>query len=400
MPIHSADHGPLWRVQRPNRATTQARHPTILVSLFALTAPLLGCADHCDGHADGDFYCKGNKVMQCRQGYGMDEGACAPNECREPLNDLPRCVIPGLTCPTSNLGYQCMGERRIDCFANGWVADYGSCSSLSSQQTQYDEGPYCVENPGGDVLPCGWKREGCSVDGEVRCFEDGSAICRNGVYMDFRSNTEAGQIVCDVTKVVGCWEGRTWCEGDVLRRCDSCLDRLRCLKVSTEAICNPGACSAYQPPGWLVEATPQDRDYLPMGCTVAAPECVAGVSHACQNGAPVFCASPGVGVVAMSCEEIRSVTGRVYGAKNDEPTMVLYGPYCVAGSGSHQAICVLDPSPCVTPGFRCDPLDPTEKMIQSCSEDGYWVATWSCDNPTDRHPTQHCQSGSPFDWCQ
>ncbi len=385
-------------IHRSDRAASEWL--AILGSLLGLAAPSLGCSNNCDGHGNGEFYCKDNHIMQCRDWSAMDEGTCAPDECRDVPGAGTSCVIPGLSCPTSNLGYQCMGEQRIGCYSDGSVVDYGSCPALRSQ---YDEGPYCVENPGGDVLRCGWKKERCDTDWDVRCFEDGSAVCWEGVYRRFVSNAEAGQLVCDVTKLGGCWEGKTWCEGDVLKRCDRCLDGLRCLEVSTEAVCSPGGCSAYQPPGWLYWANPTGgeipMDYLPMGCTVDAPECVPGVTHVCQNGAPVFCASAGVGVVAMTCEEIRSTAGRIYGAKEGS-TVVEWGPYCVPGAGSHQAICVLDPVPCVSPAYRCDPLDPTGTLIQACSEDGYWSATWSCDNPSDPYPTQTCQHGSPFDWCE
>jgi hypothetical protein len=290
-----------------------------------------------------------------------------------------------------------MGEQRIGCYSDGSVVDYGTCPELA----EYGEGPYCVENPGGEILRCGWAKDRCDTDWDVRCLEDGSAVCWEGVYQRFVSNAEAGQLVCDITKVKGCWEGKTWCEGDVLKRCDQCLDGLRCLEVSTEAVCSPGGCSAYQPPDWLYMANPSSGeipvDYLPMGCTVDAPECVPGVTHVCQSGAPVFCAAAGVGVVAMTCEEIRSITGRVWGAKQD-PTLVLFGPYCVPGAGDRQALCVLDPVPCSHPAYRCDPLDPTGTLIQGCSSDGYWSATWSCQS--DSHPTQTCRHGSPFDWCE
>jgi hypothetical protein len=101
----------------------------------------------------------------------------------------------------------------------------------------------------------------------------------------------------------------------------------------------------------------------------------------------------------MSCAEIQSITGHVYGAQNGKPTVINYGPYCVPGAGSRQALCVRDPIPCGAP-WRCHPLDPTGTMLEYCGQDGYWIATESCNQPDLPHPTLSCRSGTPYDWCQ
>jgi hypothetical protein len=185
-----------------------------------------------------------------------------------------------------------------------------------------------VENPGGPSLNCGWEPGRCDVDGEVRCFDDGSAICREHIWLYFRSNAETGQVVCDVTQMNGCWNGKTWCEGDVLKRCDRCLDKSRCLKVSTQAFCNPGACVNYDPPAWMVdafEAKQEGGNSPPMGCAVDLPECSSGTGMVCAGGTPVFCSGAGKAVIGLSCADIQSVMG-TYAPSDGGPVTISYGP--------------------------------------------------------------------------
>ena len=368
------------------------------VGIVLTSALLQGCGDTCDGHGDGDIYCKGSTVMQCRQGSGLELYSCGSDECLAVPGKATTCVIPGFACPTSNPGYQCMGERRIECLANGQVADDGSCSFLTESQVRDGEGPYCVENPGGTMLACSWKRETCAVEGEVRCFDNGSAICKGNVYLDFKSNSEAGQQVCDVTRVDDCWNGRTWCAGDVLKRCDKCLDSSRCLKVFTEAVCEPGACTGYKPPAWLVEAKYDLGDPLPMGCAVDAPDCSGSSGMVCVAGAPGLCAGAGKAVVAMSCAEIQSVMG-VHAASDGSPTITEYGPYCVERVSNSDVICAQDKEMCEAGQYRCDPLDITGKTLQQCSN-GVWLRSQSCDQPGGSPPTTICASTTSYSVCQ
>jgi hypothetical protein len=370
-----------------------------LGGLLLMITSLQSCSDSCDGHSNGIMYCNGSRVMQCRDGYGAWASTCSTGECLEVSGEGPTCVIPGLTCPTSNLGYQCMGEQRIDCLANGRVADYGTCSSLTPRQVLDGEGPYCVDNPGGSVLACSWKRETCDVEGEVHCFDDGSAICKSNVYLDFKPNTETGQLVCDVAKVDDCWNGRTWCDGDILKRCDRCLDSSRCLQVSIEAVCNPGACAGYQPPSWLVPAKYNIGDPLPMGCTVDVPECAGKTGMVCKEGSPAICAGPGKSVIALSCAEIQMVMGGGYVSSDGGSAITMYGPYCMAHTGGDDVICAQDTASCETGRSRCDPTDLEGKIIQLCL-DGLWLESSSCEESVGGVQTTTCRSTTLSAFCQ
>lgn len=369
---------------------------TILIAA-AGTAFMSGCGRDCDGHSEADIYCRGADVVQCQQGAALKQFTCSSGECRDipPLG--PLCVLPGASCPTTALGYQCMGERRIVCYADDLVVDRGLCTALSPDRIHDGEGPYCVANPGGTVLACGWSPEKCNTEGEVRCFDDGSAICKGNVYRDFRSNAEAGQSVCDVTRVDNCWNGKTWCEGDVLKRCDKCLDEARCLKVSTQAVCSPGACTTYQPPAWLVEAGTDSGKSDAAGCVVDAPECSGLTGMACVGEGPAMCTGAGKAVVALSCAEIQSIMG-VVPADDYSPAITKYGPLCVPYPGGTDTICALDAVPCDDGAFRCDP-DSARTRIQRC-KGGLWLRSWSCEQPSALPPTTVCNTTTSSAICQ
>jgi hypothetical protein len=375
----------------------------------SLAGLLMGC-DVCGGHANGATYCKGRTVVQCRDNYEFTERECAPSECKEVTGQGHLCILPATTCPTANLGYQCMGDHRIRCLPGGRVEDIGACprplppgsptwssNSCTSDVNESQEecyppkAPYCVENPGGEALACGWKKEMCSVEGEVRCFEDGSAICAGHVYTAFVSNSAAGQSVCSVTPVEHCWKGKTWCEGDVLKRCDRCLGEHRCSQVTTEMVCEPGACTAYAFPTWLGRASqtiPRDA----MGCAIAAPACVDATGTVCAGDRPAVCVSPGKAVVALSCSEFQTTFG-------GSPAWRYFGPYCVSGEPLNAA-CAEDPIPCDEQGLtRCDPADPSGVRMQRCVE-GVWFQSESCDKPNKKPPTTQCQAGTPYASCQ
>lgn len=375
-------------------------HFKLLIGLATLGLSTPGCNDPCDGHAGGTSWCDGNRPMWCAED-GIRVGSCGSDECFEIPGDV-LCLLPGVTCPTANLGAQCLGQRRIDCLANGRVADYGTCSSAGDAGVGPAYGPYyCVENLGGPVLGCGWEPGRCDVEGEVRCFDDGSAICTQNVYQRFISNAEAGQQVCDVTQMKGCWNGKTWCEGDVLKRCDRCLDRARCVEASTQAVCNPGACVSYEPPVWMhdaYEAKQEGGNSPPTGCAVDLPECSSGTGMVCADGSPAFCSGVGKAVVALSCADIQSVMG-TYVPSDGSPVIVSYGPYCIPRPSSSDAPCAQDTAPCETGQYRCDPTDPAGKTAQYC-EGGLWMERNSCDAPNRKPPTTTCVETASSVFCQ
>jgi hypothetical protein len=232
------------------------------------------------------------------------------------------------------------------------------------------------------------------VEGEVRCFEDGSAICSGQVYTGFVANTVTGQSVCDVTKVQNCWNGKTWCEGDVLKRCDQCLGQTRCLKVSTQAICDPGACTQYKYSWWLADldqSVPQDA----MGCAVVAPECDGTTKTVCVGDTPAACTEPGKAVVALPCSDFQTFLG-----SHEKRAGVTYlGPFCVNSSAVENAVCALDPAPCRSGQLRCDPSDPAAKALQRCT-DGVWFRSYSCERPSGQPPTTRCQTSATTSACE
>ena len=381
----------------------------VVVSLAGL---LMGC-EVCGGHGDGETYCKGSSIVQCRQGSEFTEKECAPSQCGEASERGHICILPNTMCPTANLGYQCMEDQRIRCLPDGQVEDIGACprpvTPDSSRATWRDvcdsdvdetlctpsKAPYCVENPGGDALACGWKKEMCNVEGEVRCFEDGSAICSGHVYTRFAANSVTGQATCDVTRVENCWKGKTWCEGDVLKRCDKCLGEHRCSQVATEAVCDPGSCTDYAYPTWMFWAPrtmPGDGDA--MGCAVAVPECRDATGTVCVGDRPAVCVSAGQAVAALSCREFHGFLGSAHA-----PDWSVFGPYCVTGEPVNAA-CAEDPIPCNEEGLtRCDSSDPSGVRLQRCVE-GVWLQSESCNKPNKKPPTTHCQPGTPYASCQ
>jgi hypothetical protein len=344
-------------------------------------------ARECPGHGDGAFWCEGQTIMQCRQGFEYVFGTCEPNICFE-----GSCALAGVTCPTDRLGYQCLDERRVECLANGMVMDDGTCSPQTDWQSLAGKGPYCVENPGGQILPCGWKRQKCTNEGEVDCFEDGSAVCRQGVYQDFLPNDKATYATCVATPLASCWGGKTWCDGDVLKRCDRCTDAQTCASTTIEAICDTGACAAYPRPRWMVESwVPDDLLY---GCVVDCPACVGGSTMACVDGTAAACVGNGKAVAGLSCAEIQLFLGghplSSMGTK--------YGPVCVERSGQGDAICAYDSAPCAADEeTRCAPSDASTPSVDIC-RDGVWLFRKSCVS-TD-YDTTTCQSGVSRGFCQ
>ena len=273
---------------------------------------------------------------------------------------------------------------------------WGYCAA-DVDETQLEcrpwKAPYCVENPGGQALACGWRKEMCHVEGEVRCFEDGSAICSGHVYTGFVANTVTGQTVCDVTSVPNCWNGKTWCEGDVLKRCDQCLGQSRCLKVSTQAVCDPGTCTKYKYSWWLGDA---HQDYPEaMGCAVVFPECDGTRESVCLGDKPAVCTEPGTAVIALPCSDFQTF----FGSDEKKAGVTYLGPFCVNSSAVMNAVCALDPTPCLSGHLRCDPSDPAAIALQRCS-DGVWFKSQSCNRPSGSPATTQCQTSATTSSCE
>jgi hypothetical protein len=405
------DRETVWRrIADLLRTTNRSR----LLACIAVVAfpPNLGC-DNCDGHDADEYWCDHDRILVCRwesSGNQPDTLAqCVPGGCYIGPQKGGTCILPDTPCPTANLGYQCMGEYRIRCLPDGRVEDIGACPvpvtagspitgtcatdvDETRQECRPYKAPYCVENPGGEALACGWRKERCDVEGEVRCFEDGSAICSGHVYTGFVANTVTGQAVCDVTKVPNCWNGKTWCEGDVLKRCDQCLGQSRCLKVSTQAVCDPGACTKYEYSWWLADlhrSVPQDA----MGCGVEAPECDGTRDTVCVGDKPAACTEPGKAVIALACGDFQTF----FGSDEKRVGVTYLGPLCVNSSAVENAVCALDTTPCLSGHLRCDPSDPATIALQTC-RDGVWFESQSCDRA--RPATTRCQTSATTSSCE
>ena len=234
----------------------------------------------------------------------------------------------------------------------------------------------------------------CDVEGEVRCFEDGSAICSGHVYTGFVANTVTGQAVCDVTKLPNCWNGKTWCEGDVLKRCDQCLGQSRCLKVSTQAVCDPGTCTNYKYPRWLADLHQTVHEDA-MGCAVAAPECDGTTKTVCVGDKPAACAESGKAVLALPCSDFQTF----FGSDDKGLGLTYLGPVCVNSSFAQSAVCAPDTEPCLWGHLRCDPSDPAASTLQRCT-DGVWFESQSCDRPNGRPATTRCQTSATTSSCE
>jgi hypothetical protein len=360
--------------------------PSLLSVLFAAgLLPACG-SNNCEGHKNGELWCKGSTIMQCREERAMTEGTCPSGACFE-----GGCVIAGASCPTATLGYQCLGEHKIWCLANGMVRDEGVCPAYSDGRMYSVQGPYCVENPGGSVLNCGWEKERCTSEGEIRCFDDGSAECIGNVYQAFVPNDKAGQAVCAPTPLPKCWAGKTWCDGNALMRCDRCVDEQTCGSVTLEATCGQGLCVAYPRPAWMVE--PSVVDAALYGCATYTPGCVGSTTLACAGDAPATCIGEHLGVVGLTCPEIRTSLGTVATVFREK-----YGPSCVSRPAQGDAICAHDPQPCTVEGARrCAPDDVNGVLIDSC-EGGVWLYRESCASTPNK--TTICQSTATGAYCK
>jgi hypothetical protein len=343
-------------------------------------------SNNCEGHQNGEEWCKDSWIMQCQEGSPIHDRYCAPNSCFE-----GSCVLAGVTCPTATLGYQCLGEHKVWCLANGMVEDEGVCAPSRDGSMYSVEGPYCVENPGGSVLDCGWKKERCTTEDEVRCFDDGSAQCIRNVYQAFMPNDKAGQATCAPTPLSNCWAGKTWCEGDVLKRCDRCLDEQTCGSVTIESTCSPGACAPYPRPSWMVEPSVDDDTLY--GCATYTPACVGTTAMACAGDAPATCVADHLAVVGLSCAAVQTSLGTVSNVFRAK-----YGPYCVTRTAQGDAICAHDPQPCTVEGARrCAPDDSNGVLMDTC-QGSVWLYRETCANSSNE--TTICQSTASGAFCK
>lgn len=342
---------------------------TMLAALFLGS----GCRDeNCGDHEDGSFWCDGSTVVQCVQGGTMIHKRCAPETCVARSAKTASCVLTGAVCPTANLGYQCLGEHRVICLANGLVTDEGACSPQTPSQRRDWVGPYCVENPGGAVLSCGWKKDKCSNEGQMTCFDDGSAMCAGGVYVYFVPNNKGREATCSPTPLANCWIGKTWCEGDVLKRCDNCLGSEACGSITVEAICGAGECVPYPRPPWMGTSV----DEVLYGCAADSTACRGRQGMVCVNDAMATCVD-GKAVVGLTCSELQLLWGL---GPSSGPTR--FGPFCVERASAGDAICALDPSPCdVENATRCAPEDASGTLLDTCQK-GVWLRRDTCIDPS------------------
>jgi hypothetical protein len=285
----------------------------VCVVLLAL-APNLGC-NQCDGHDSDEYWCGNDRILYCRwesSGNVVDVvEQCMPGGCKAG-NDFGykggvSCRVPNYTCPAGVTGYQCLGERRVKCEGNGAARDYGDCS----QHTIPNAPPrHCVENPGGEILFCGYTSERCTTPGEVRCLGDGTVVCQDSVWRRFVPSAVVGQSVCDASKIrydMG-WcstSESTWCQSDEVRLCDKCVDyrspeidtgEQLCVASTRLAQCDPGACFSHSN-GW---GFPK----VLTGCAKSAPECSSASQNICAGDRPGYCVAPGVVILDRPCSEI------------------------------------------------------------------------------------------------
>ena len=328
--------------------------------------------------------------MQCAFGSTESIATCPGSVCFNTSERSAQCLLQGATCPTDTLGYQCLGERRITCLPNGLVTDEGLCSPQTPAQKQGGQGPYCVENPGGSILPCGWKKEKCANEGQLTCFDDGSALCVSSVYQYFSLNNKGSQATCSDIPLSNCWAGKTWCEGDVLKRCDRCLGPETCESVTVEATCSAGACVPHPTPSWMKKvASVQDTTLY--GCAVDNTSCAGRTGMACVDGSAASCIDGGKTVVGLSCAEFQLLLG---GGPSSGPTK--FGPFCVERPTTGDAICALDPVPCAPEGAtRCVSSDTT--LLDTCQE-GVWLRRKSCEDIYQT--TAICQAATPGAVCR
>jgi len=375
------------RARRGSRVFEMRISNAGLAVVFLATLCLLpACGDACKGHKYGDVWCSGSTILQCYEGAATPLESCAPNACFE-----GQCILDGITCPTDTLGYQCLGERKVWCLDNGMVEDQGACPTYTDGIMYSVQGPYCVENPGGAILACGWKKERCTTEDEVRCFDDGSASCAGNVYQAFVPNEKASQATCIDTPVANCWGGKTWCEGDVLKRCDICKDAQTCGSITIEATCSAGGCVPYPRPPWMVESLGKNDTMY--GCVLDSPACDGSTGMACMGDTAATCIGNGLAVGGLSCTEVQVFLGNwssVYRTK--------YGSSCVERPSQGDAICAYDPAPCAVEGAtRCAPTDASGVMLETC-KDGVWLYRETCANRSQK--TTMCQAVASGAYCK
>lgn len=197
--------------------------------------------------------------MKCQQGEGnwvsteeVFESCSLGSACyKDPRTGTFGCHVAEYTCPAGSTGYQCHGNRRIDCSSSGVAWDLGDCTGAAGSGAPTMT---CVPNPGGKTLPCGYTTEKCTTPDEVRCLGNGVVVCRESVWQAYVPNTTTGQSTCDASKIRygRCKAGSnaqydSWCEGDQVLHCDRCVlyrdaqtDQHLCVAFTAVATCQPG----------------------------------------------------------------------------------------------------------------------------------------------------------------
>jgi hypothetical protein len=282
-----------------------------LLACFALAASMsnLGCDDGCDGHDSDEHWCDHDRLLVCRWessgNYAETLEQCMPGGCYIGPQKGGGCRVPDYTCPSGVTGYQCLGDRRIQCGVDGTAWDYHDCSQ---DTTQGAPTRHCVENPEGEMLACGYTNKACATPGEVRCLGEGSVVCRDSVWQGYVPSTAVGQSACDASSIrynMGWCSTRdsTWCEADEVRLCDKCVVygdyESLCVEFTVLAQCEPGACSGH------------GNDVFPShltGCRQSAAECSSAGQPVCIADRPGYCVEPGVVALDRPCSEIFELT--------------------------------------------------------------------------------------------
>jgi hypothetical protein len=287
---------------------------------IAALPPTLGCAklekNYCDGHDVDETWCDQDEFRICRwdgdTNYVETVEHCMPGGCyKNVATGSIHCIVPKHTCPVGATGYQCLGDRRIDCATDGLAWDEGDCT--------WSAGPdapslHCVPNLGGEALPCGYTTEQCTTPDEIRCMGNGTVICRDSVWQAYVPSASAGQAVCDASKIryTTCESGNvtgefTWCEGDQVLRCDECVGysdaqtkgETLCVAFTKLAQCEPGACISHDNNGFPSTIA---------GCKEPASECSSAGQIVCRGDRPGYCVTKGIVALARPCSEIWAVT--------------------------------------------------------------------------------------------
>jgi len=286
--------------------------------LAILLAPTFAC-DPCEGHDPykSEHWCNSDSVVVCR---GESSGnrvevvdRCMAGGCyKDPSTGQLGCRVPDYTCPSGVTGYQCLGDRRIDCAANGVTWDYGDCSeNTSANRTMYTEqdiSRHCVQNPGGAILGCGYTNQPCANPGQVQCIAEGTVVCRDSVWQGFVPDRV---VHCDPSSIrydePNCTDAAySWCEEDQVRRCTRCVSypnvqgtyEYLCVGLTTIAQCEPGACFSHYRnesqtfPDWI------------SGCTQPAAECVTAGQSICIENRPGYCVAAGTVALDRDCRAI------------------------------------------------------------------------------------------------